>query len=217
MAGANGNARRETLARKEKGNDKGTRHRIAWAASLAQKGRSPLRKSHLRFIPREPERAVLHCFLLDCSASMLGGERLSKAKGFVLACFDRAAAERVQTALICFGGGRADLRFGPTIPRWWNERWVRPIGGGGGTSFSIGVSAAAALFERAKRRNSSQECVLWMLGDGRTRDRPARPHAADRVVIVDCEGGDFPLGRWEDLAREWGADYLRPEGVAVRA
>lgn len=148
---------------------------------------------------------------------MLGGERLSKAKGLVLACFDRAAVERVHAALICFGGGRADIRFGPAIPRWWNERWVAPIGGGGGTSFEIGVAAAARLLEQAKRRNPAQECVLWVLGDGRTRERPAKPRAADRVVVVDCEGGATHLGRWVWLAREWGADCLRPEDVAATA
>lgn len=146
---------------------------------------------------------------------MLGGERLSKAKGWVLACFDRAAMERVHAALICFGGGRADLRFGPAIPRWWNERWVEPIGGGGGTSFEIGVAAATKLLDQAKRRNPAQECVLWVLGDGRTRDQPTKPRSADRVVIVDCEGSGAPLGRWERLAREWGAHYLRPEDIAV--
>jgi magnesium chelatase subunit ChlD-like protein len=162
----------------------------------------------------------LHCFLLDCSASMLGGERLSKAKGLILACFDRAALERAHTALICFGGGRADLRFGPAIPRWWNERWVEPIGGGGGTSLSIGMAAAAKLLERCKRREPARERVLWILGDGRTRDRPDRPRAADRIVIVDCERdstGRAALGRWERLAREWEADYLRPEDIAMSA
>lgn len=182
-----------------------------------QKGQGPLRKAHLRFVIEESKSGTLHCFLLDCSASMLGGQRLAKAKGLVLACFDRAAVERAQAALICFGGGRADRRFGPAIPRWWNERWVQPIGGGGGTSFSLGVAAAQRLLDHAKRRNPSQQCVLWIFGDGRTRERPVKPQAADRVVIVDCEEGDFPLGKWENLAREWGADYLRPEGIAVRA
>lgn len=148
---------------------------------------------------------------------MLGGERLSKAKGLVLASFDRAAVERAHAALICFGGGRADLRFGPAIPRWWNERWVEPIGGGGGTSFEIGVAAAAKLLDLAKRRNAAQECVLWVLGDGRTRDQPAKPRSADRIVIVDCEGGDGALGRWKRLAHDWGAHYLRPEDVVAAA
>jgi magnesium chelatase subunit ChlD-like protein len=176
-----------------------------------------LHKSHLRFIAREPRGGALHCFLLDCSGSMLGGERLSKAKGLILACVDRAAAERVHAALMCFGGGRADLRFGPAIPRWWNERWVEPIGGGGGTSFALGVAAAAKLLAQAKRRNPAQECVLWVLGDGRTRDRPVKPPSADRVVIVDCEEGAARLGRWVQLAREWGAHYLRPEDMVVTA
>jgi magnesium chelatase subunit ChlD-like protein len=122
--------------------------------------------------------------------------------------------------LICFGGGRADLRFGPAIPRWWNERWIEPIGGGGGTSLSIGIAAAAKLLEQAKRRSPAQSRVLWVVGDGRTRDRPERPRAADRVVIVDCEQdgrGHTALGRWEQLARVWDADYLRSEDIAIHA
>jgi magnesium chelatase subunit ChlD-like protein len=173
---------------------------------------------HLRFLPPDRQSGTLHCFVLDCSASMLRGERLSKAKGLVLACFDRAAFERTSAALICFGGGRADVRFGPAVPRWWNERWVEPIGGGGGTSLSIGVAAAATLLERAKRRSPGQACVLWMVGDGRTRERPQKPRGADRVIIVDCESGGagYPvLGRWEQLARDWDADYLRPEDIAL--
>jgi magnesium chelatase subunit ChlD-like protein len=148
---------------------------------------------------------------------MLGGERLAMAKGLVLACFDRAAMDRAQTALICFGGGRADLRFGPAIPRWWNERWVEPIGGGGGTSFSIGVAAAAKLLEQARRRDPAGERVLWVFGDGRSRDRPARPEAADRVVIVDCEQDTGALGRCAQLAREWNAAYCLATEMAAPA
>lgn len=148
---------------------------------------------------------------------MLGGERLAMAKGLVLACFDRAAMDRAQAALICFGGGRADLRFGPAIPRWWNERWVEPIGGGGGTSFSIGVAAAAKLLEQARRRNPAGERVLWVFGDGRSRDRPARPDAADRVVIVDCEQDAHALRRCVQLAREWDAAYFLAKEMAAPA
>jgi magnesium chelatase subunit ChlD-like protein len=147
---------------------------------------------------------------------MLGGDRLAQAKGLIVACLDRAATERAQAALISFGGGRADLRFGPEIPRWWNERWVQPVGGGGGTSFSIGVAAAAKLLDRARRQNPAQQRVLWVFGDGRSRDRPEKPHAADRVVIVDCENDRTSLGRWAYLAREWDADYLRPDDILIR-
>jgi magnesium chelatase subunit ChlD-like protein len=182
-----------------------------------QKGAGPLQRHHLRYVRREPASPALHCFLLDCSASMLRGERLAMAKGLVLACFDQAAMQRSQAALICFGGGRADLRFGPAIPRWWNERWIEAIGGGGGTSFSIGVAAAEKLLSRARRQRPGMECVLWVFGDGRSRDRPAKPDAADRIVIVDCEQGDLALGRCVSLAREWGADYVPAREMALRA
>ncbi len=191
--------------------------RIAWPATLEKKRQDPLRAAHLRFVLEESKTGVLHCFLLDCSASMLGGEQLSMAKGLLLACFDRAAAERAEVALVCFGGARAHLRFGPAIPRWWNERWLRPIGGGGGTPFSLGIRTAARVLERAARSRPGQERVLWVLTDGRSGERPARPSVADRIVFVDCENVAPALGRCLQLAREWGAMYVRPEELANRA
>ncbi|CAM2188952.1 magnesium chelatase subunit ChlD-like protein [Paraburkholderia sacchari] len=187
--------------------------RIAWPATLARKGRSPLHADHLRFVRHESADGTLHCFLLDCSASMLGGGRLARAKGLLLACFDRAAAQREEVSLISFGGGRADVRFGPAVPRWWNERWIQPVGGGGGTPFALGVATAAGLLARAKRRKPSQQRVLWVVSDARTREQPARPPAADRVVVIDCAQG--AAGRGLQLARAWGADYLLPEDLVV--
>ncbi|MFX1674861.1 VWA domain-containing protein [Paraburkholderia sp. A2WS-5] len=186
---------------------------MAWPATLARKGRSPLRADHLRFVRHESADGTLHCFLLDCSASMLGGGRLARAKGLLVACFDHAAAEREEVSLISFGGGRADVRFGPAVPRWWNERWIQPLGGGGGTPFALGVATAAGLLARAKRRKPSQQRVLWVVSDGRSREQPARPLAADRVVVIDC--AREAAGRGEQLARAWGADYLLPEELVV--
>jgi len=169
-------------------------------------------------MPRESAASTLHCFLLDCSASMLGGGRLARAKGLLLACFDRAAAGREEVALVCFGGGRAEVRFGPAVPRWWNERWVQPLGGGGGTPFALGASAAAKLLARASRRKPAQQRVLWVFTDARTRELPVRPAAADRVVIVDCgRGAATVFERGEQLARAWDADYLLPEDLAFQA
>jgi magnesium chelatase subunit ChlD-like protein len=172
----------------------------------------------LRFVRRESADRTLHCFVLDCSASMLGGGRLARAKGLLVACFDRAAAEREEVALVCFGGGRADLRFGPAVPRWWNERWVQPVGGGGGTPFALGMTAAAQLLARAKRRKPAQQRVVWIFTDARTRERPARPFAADRVVVVDfasAMAATTSATRGAQLATAWGADYLRPEDLAA--
>jgi magnesium chelatase subunit ChlD-like protein len=191
--------------------------RIAWPATLARKRHGPLYATHLRFVPEESKAGVLHCFVLDCSASMLSGERLATAKGLLVACFDRAAAERAEVALICFGGAGADVRFGPAVPRWWNERWLQPIGGGGGTPFALGVKTAEQILARAARKKPAQQRVLWVLTDGRSVERPVKPMAADRIVFVDCERDALALGRCGQLAQEWGARCMRPEDMTVRA
>jgi magnesium chelatase subunit ChlD-like protein len=185
--------------------------RIAWPPTLAAMRERTLRREHLRFARETSRGGVLHCFVLDCSGSMLAGQRLALAKGLLTTLFDRASATRAEAALICFGGIGADIRFGPAVPRWWNERWLAPVGGGGGSPLAAGVRRAAQLLERSARRRPAQQRWLWILTDGRTRDEPARPADADEVVIVDFELGAIRLGRCEALADAWGARRLTPE------
>jgi magnesium chelatase subunit ChlD-like protein len=187
--------------------------RIAWPLTLAARRQEALRADHLRFIPEAPGAGVLHCFVLDCSGSMLAGQRLALAKGLLIALFDRASAARAEAALICFGGAGADLRFGPAVPRWWNERWLRPVGGGGGTPLTAGVRRAAQLLERSVRLKPAQQRWLWILTDGRTRDEPARPPGVDEIVFVDFEREAIRLGRCATLADAWGARRVTPEDL----
>jgi magnesium chelatase subunit ChlD-like protein len=185
--------------------------RIAWPPTLAAMRQDRLRVEHLRFTREAPRGGVLHCFVLDCSGSMLAGQRLALAKGLLIALFDRASAARAEAALVCFGGAGADVRFGPAVPRWWNERWLRPVGGGGGTPLTSGIRRAAQLLERSARVRPAQQRWLWILTDGRTRDEPARPLDADEVVFVDFERDAIRLGRCEALADAWGARIFAPE------
>ncbi|MFP3563473.1 vWA domain-containing protein [Paraburkholderia sp. SIMBA_030] len=187
--------------------------RIAWPQTFAAMRREKLRTEHLRFAPEAPQGGVLHCFVLDCSGSMLAGQRLALAKGLLIALFDRASAARAEAALVCFAGARADLRFGPAVPRWWNERWLRPVGGGGGTPLASGVRKAAQLLERTARRKPAQQRWLWILTDGRSSDQPMRPLSADEVVFVDFEREAIRLGRCEALADAWGATRVTPEAL----
>jgi magnesium chelatase subunit ChlD-like protein len=187
--------------------------RIAWPQTLAAMREDALRVEHLRFVREAPRAGVLHCFVLDCSGSMLAGQRLALAKGLLVALFDRASAARDEAALVCFGGAGADVRFGPAVPRWWNERWLRPVGGGGGTPLGAGVRRAAQLLERCARARPAQQRWLWILTDGRTRDEPTRPLDADEVVFVDFERGTIRLGRCEALADAWGARLVTPEAL----
>jgi magnesium chelatase subunit ChlD-like protein len=142
---------------------------------------------------------------------MLGGQRLALAKGLLVALFDHASAARAEAALVCFGGAGADVRFGPAVPRWWNERWLSPVGGGGGTPLSAGIQRASRLLERSARRKPAQQRWLWILTDGRTHDTPVRPLDVDEVVFVDFEREALRLGRCEVLADAWGARRCTPE------
>jgi magnesium chelatase subunit ChlD-like protein len=161
----------------------------------------------LRYRRTQGESSVLHCFVLDCSGSMLGGKRLALAKGLVVALFDRAYRERADVALVCFGGRRAEVRREPGAAHWWNERWLAPIGGGGGTPLALGVRTAANVLARASRRKTTQQRWLWLLTDGRSPETPSRPVDADHVVIIDFESEAVRLGRCVMLADAWNADY----------
>ncbi len=144
---------------------------------------------------------------------MLAGRRLAQAKGLLVALFERIGQARDEVALVCFGGNRADTRFGPAIPRWWNERWLMPVGAGGGTPLLQGMRHARALLARAERRNSSQQRWLWVLTDGRSTGLPERPSEADRTFVVDFEHGPVRLGRCAMLAQAWDGVYLSPDDL----
>lgn len=190
--------------------------RIAWRATLAAKRGEAWRADHLRYRPQAGSPGALHCFVLDCSASMLTAERLAHAKGLVVALFDSLARERADAALVCFGGNAADVRFGPAVPRWWNERWLAPVGAGGGTPLTRGIGAATRLLARAARRHPGQQRWLWLLSDGRTTESPARPALAERIVIVDFDDAPVRLGRCERLAHAWGAALVTPQALERR-
>ncbi|QTD91440.1 vWA domain-containing protein [Burkholderia anthina] len=188
---------------------------VAWPATLAAKRGGPLHATHLRFRKQAGAPRALHCFVLDCSASMLSHDRLALAKGLIVAYFDQAARERMQTALICFGGDGAARRFGPAVPRWWNARWLEPVVGGGGTPLADGIAAAAQLLARDARRAPApdKQRWLWVLSDGRTRETPPKPAAADHVVFVDFDDAAVRIGQGERLAGAWGAHWVTAESL----
>jgi hypothetical protein len=49
--------------------------------TLLAKRNQPLDKSHVKFHREQGDSSALHCFVLDCSGSMLSGKRLALAKG----------------------------------------------------------------------------------------------------------------------------------------
>jgi len=156
---------------------------------------------------------VLHCFVLDCSASMLHGRQLGLAKGVLLRLLQRAYQARAEVALVCFAGSHAEVRLQPARARPWSEAWVRPIAGGGGTPLALGMQRAGEVLASAARRRPAQQRWLWLLSDGRSAEQPARPRGADAVMVVDFEQHTVALGRCRELAAAWDGEWVAVEAL----
>lgn len=180
-----------------------------WPRTLAARGAEPLALQHLRRQPQRPQAVRLHCFVLDCSASMATNGSLARAKGVLLALLDEAYRQRDRVALICFAGTQVELRLPPRKAAAWNDDWVTPIAGGGGTPLAPAVSRAAQLLAQAS--GPGCEGWLWLLTDARSRDMPPRPAQAHHARIVDFERGRVLLQRAQVLARQWDAQYVHAD------
>ncbi|WP_390343240.1 VWA domain-containing protein [Variovorax boronicumulans] len=145
------------------------------------RGADRLQAAHLRHRPQEARSGALHCFLLDCSASMRHDGQLARAKGQLLALMQEAYQRRDHVALLCFAGDVVELRLPPRRASAWNDDWVAPIAAGGGTPLALGVLRAQQLLAK----HESRQRWLWLLTDGRSNESPARPAAADVACVMD--------------------------------
>ncbi|MBB1602293.1 VWA domain-containing protein [Variovorax sp. UMC13] len=175
-----------------------------WPRTLMARGaEAQLRPEHLRRRPQEARSGALHCFLLDCSASMLKDGKLARAKGVLVALMEEAYRRRDSVALLCFGGNTVELRMPPRRAGAFNDAWLAPIAGGGGTPLTLGVQQAGILLAK----HEAAQRWLWLLTDGRSAESPARPAGVDVAMVVDLEGGRGTLRRAEELALDWDAEY----------
>ncbi len=138
---------------------------------------------------------------------MAASGALARAKGALLALMEQAYRRREQVALLCFGGTRVELRLPPRKAAAWNDDWIAPIGGGGGTPLGHAVAEAGRLLQRHGGPAGGCEGWLWLLTDARTREQPARPAAAMQACILDFEAGRVRLGKARSLAQAWQARY----------
>lgn len=138
---------------------------------------------------------------------MLHGQQLALAKGVLAQLLTRVYQARGDAALLCFAAARAEVRLQPSRARPWNEAWLRPIRGGGGTPLALGMASADRLLARHAGKAPLQQRWLWVLTDGRTSESPPRPRWAHHVVVVDLERQAVALARCRALAQAWGAEY----------
>lgn len=179
-----------------------------WPRTFIARGAAPLALQHLRRQPVQARGGRLHCFVLDCSGSMATSGALARAKGVLLALMDEAYRHRDHVALVCFAGQQVQLRLPPRKAGAWNDEWVAPIAGGGGTPLAQGVDRAGQLLAQ-HCGTSARQGWLWLLTDARTREQPPRPASAHEACIIDFDGGGrVALHRARALAAQWQARYL---------
>lgn len=166
-----------------------------------------LRREHLRFKPLRLRDEVLHCVLLDCSASMISAGQLALAKGVLLELGRQAYQQRESLAVIGFAGDGVQLLHQAHRPGASATDWIAPIGGGGGSPVQLAVQHAEQLLLRHSRRWPDSHRVLWLLSDGRYEPLPPLPRHVNECHVVDFESGFLTLGRVRRLAELWQARY----------
>lgn len=181
---------------------------IDWVRTLCAKADAPLTRTHLRYRRAPAGAAILHCLLIDCSASMLRGDRLALAKGLLLAWVKRIYRRRESLAVITFSGARAQVLQTPRKALAFNERWIAPIAGGGGTPAASAVALADRLLAHRRRTTPGEHIALWLLSDVRFSVMPPAPRHADHSTVIDFDDGPTALGRARRLAHSWGADCV---------
>ena len=176
---------------------------LNWPATLTARGRNRLSPTHLRWQPPGPAGSVLHCFVLDTSASMLRANRLARAKGILAALIRTAAQRRERIALICISAGQVIERSGPTRAGAWRDDWVLPITGGGGTALTPALQHADQMLSRHRHRHPADQRLLWLLSDGRTLEQPPCPRAAQALHLIDFDDGRHALHRLARWPQRW--------------
>ncbi|MET0377537.1 MAG: VWA domain-containing protein [Spongiibacteraceae bacterium] len=184
---------------------------LHWPRTLLTKRNDVLAREHLRFKQKIARAGILHCFVLDCSGSMLVGKQLALAQGALQQLHQRAYQQRADIALVTYAGDEAVIRLRPTAARPLNALQMnRPLPllqGGGATPITLGIAKADTLLAENRRRNPSQQTWLWLISDGRSKELPERPAHADVVQVIDCEQQRIALNRCRVIAERWQADY----------
>lgn len=180
--------------------------RLDWLKTLARKGSQALAVDHFRHRKLPAGASVLHLVLLDMSSSMLRAGKLARAKGYLLALMQQAYRDREHVGVIGFGGQGAHWVQQPAKAQTFNESWIAPLGGGGGTPLESGLRLLSSALHGSKRL-----IHVWVMTDGRLAQIPERPQGMDLCTIVDFELDGLRLRRCEALAEQWAAQWIAPD------
>jgi len=184
-----------------------------------------IEKEDLRQKVRETKAGNLIMFVLDGSGSMIAEERMVATKGAILSLLLDAYQRRDHVGLIIFRDYSAELVLAPTNSVDLAQKVLRKLPAGGRTPLTHGLKLGLDTVTEYLRRKPKTIPLLVLVSDGKgnvrlnggdpreealavcRQIRAARIHA----LGIDTEEKDRIAGLMEELCREMGGLYLRPE------
>ncbi len=188
-----------------------------------------LAKHDLRQKVREMKSGNLILFLLDASGSM--EREMSATKAAILSLLLDAYQRRDHVGLITFGGDGANLVLPPTNSVELAQKLIRRLPSGGRSPLVHGLKLGLKTMTDYTRRNRGFVPLLVLVSDGKGNvslkgDDPMEEarSAARQIgkahihsICIDTEETRKLEGRMEDLSRQMGGLYLRPEELKADA
>lgn len=185
-----------------------------WPRTLVARGTHPvLLAQHLRYRAPAVRQAVLHCVMLDTSASMLRGGRLLQGKAWLHHIAIHSYQRRAHLAVLTFGGTQAHwLHLPHKAQPLHGPGWTAPIGAGGGTPLHAALHLLHRLpqqFAQWAPQPGRLHLHLWLISDGRfARPWPARPPLAAHCTLIDLDNSPVRLHLARELAQHWRAQWV---------
>jgi magnesium chelatase subunit D len=199
-----------------------------------------LARDDLHLKVRQAQLRNLILFVVDASGSMAARDRMSAAKGAVLALLLDAYRKRDEVGLVAFRGRGAELLLPPTRSVELAAARLATLPTGGRTPLAEGLALASTTLERHQQRNPGTLPLLVLITDGRAnvalnagRARGAVPvggaggladvgalgarlqRQGATTVVIDSEAGALRLGLARQVAAALGGRYLALGGLSA--
>jgi len=120
----------------------------------------------LRKKVRKRQRNFLVIFVVDSSDSMGARERMSAAKGAILALLKTAYQKRDHVALVCFRNEQAEIMLEPTTSAALARERLKRLPTGGATPFADGLMKARQIVKNERAKDPSIKPVMVIISDG---------------------------------------------------
>lgn len=178
-----------------------------WFSTLATNlGQWPL--TRLRFHRDKKASDIVHLVMLDTSASTIGDQLLSQAKGLIAGIAEQAYLARQQMAVVGFGNQEvktllAKRRAPKQITALLNE-----ITAGGGTPLRDALLYVQDYCRQLLKANPATQFICYLITDGRTNQKVDDITLPGECLLIDMESSAVKRGRGAALAQSLQARYM---------